>query len=366
MIHRRRQGFTLIELLVVIAIIAVLIALLLPAVQAAREAARRSQCVNNLKQLGLGMHNYLSTNNSFPQGGSRGPYTFPYATTGGPAPYGQYFNQTWDSWSSLAVMMPYMEQQPLYASMNFSWSPGWTGQLGNILNTTVWNSKVGFLLCPSDGLNGTANTNSYFASMGPTTVNCCSNAVPPGLFGYENGFSTAAITDGTSNTVAFSESLSGEPSPSTPGFRGNSTGNTGVANASNQQNIINVSNGNVANIIAALQLDFQACTTKFSTGTPFNNFNSGAGWRWANGAMGYSMFNTVATPNKNKWSGCRTDCCVQVEHAHYVNAMSNHSGGVNVLFADGSVKFIKDAINPTIWWGIGTKAGGEVLSSDSY
>ena len=121
MSRHSRRGFTLIELLVVIAIIAVLIALLLPAVQAAREAARRSQCVNNLKQIGLAAHNYHSSNNTFAQGGSAGPYTFPYATTGFP---------NWDGWSSLAVMMPYLEQSALYSSINFNYNPGWTGNLG--------------------------------------------------------------------------------------------------------------------------------------------------------------------------------------------------------------------------------------------
>ena len=101
-------------------------------------------------------------------------------------------------------------------------------------------------------------------------------------------------------------------------------------------------------------------------GTGTNNQNGGAGWRWANGALGYSMFNTAAPPNLNGWSGCRTDCCVQVEHAHYVNAMSNHSGGVNVAMADGSVRFVKSTVNYSTWWALGTKDRSEVLSSDSY
>ena len=243
MIRHPRRGFTLIELLVVIAIIAVLIALLLPAVQAAREAARRSQCVNNLKQLGLGLHNYHSSNNTFPQGGSRGPYDTAGDTTGTP---------TWDGWSSLAVMTPFIEQAPLYASMNFSFAVGWTGQYGNTCNLTVWNSKIAVFLCPSDGLAGQANINSYFASMGPSTINCCNNpysSTPPGVFGYEVSYSIAAITDGTSNTIAFSESLTGEATPTTAGYRGNSTGNTGVANAANQVNVINVGGGNVGTIM---------------------------------------------------------------------------------------------------------------------
>jgi prepilin-type processing-associated H-X9-DG protein len=78
------------------------------------------------------------------------------------------------------------------------------------------------------------------------------------------------------------------------------------------------------------------------------------------------MFNTVAPPNYNGWSACRMDCCVQAEHAHYVNAMSNHPGGANVMLGDGSVRFIKSSIAIQTWWGLGTRAGGEVIGSDSY
>jgi prepilin-type N-terminal cleavage/methylation domain-containing protein/prepilin-type processing-associated H-X9-DG protein len=371
MIRRPNRGFTLIELLVVIAIIAVLIALLLPAVQAAREAARRSQCVNNLKQLGLGLHNYHSSNNTFPMGGSKGPNTQAGATTAGGTPGTTGYTPTWDGWSSMAVMTPFLEQAPLYASMNFSYAPGITGNYGQIGNLTAFQSKVAIFLCPSDGLAGQVSINNYFASTGPTTINCCSNGnmSPPGLFGYETCFSIAAVTDGTSNTIAFSESLTGEANPATPGYRGNSTGavagtpqGNGVT-AGNEINVTLIGGGNLGMAMQLLQTDYQLCTAKLNMA---GGFNSGAGWRWANGAMGYSMFNTVTTPNKNKWSACRIDCCVQAEHAHYVQAMSNHSGGVNVGLADGSVRFIKDSIAPTMWWALGTKAGSEVVDASSY
>ncbi len=85
--------------------------------------------------------------------------------------------------------------------------------------------------------------------------------------------------------------------------------------------------------------------------------------------MGYSLFNTVMTPNgggQYKWNGCRVDCCVQMQAAHYLPATSNHPGGVNVLFCDGSVKFVKNTINQATWWALGTRGNGEVVSADSY
>ncbi len=367
--HHRPRGFTLIELLVVIAIIAVLIALLLPAVQAAREAARRSQCTNNLKQIGLALHNYHSGNNTFPMGGSKGPYNMAGATSAGGTPGTPGYTPTWDGWSSIALMTPFLEQQALYSSMNFSYAPGWTGQYGNICNTTVWNTKIATLLCPSDGnagqgntSGGYGNTDNYFASIGTTTANCCQNADAntTGLFAYETNYSIQQCTDGTTNTVAFAESLTGEGSGNyTPGFRGDSTGNIGSNQAANLQDVRSLGN----NAVPYLKNDWQLCTAKWMTA---GGTNGGPGWRWANGAMGYTMFNTVAPPNLNGWGGCRMDCCVQAEHDHYVNAMSNHPGGVNVLMADGSVRFVKSSIAITNWWALGTRAGGEVISSDGY
>src|SRR5215216_5059201 len=120
----RRRGFTLIELLVVIAIIAVLIALLLPAVQAAREAARRAQCVNNLKQIGLALHNYHQTANSFPMGMS-----LAYDPNNG-------VYQDWTDWSAHALLLPYLEQTPLYNAANFSWACCFDSPQADLINST--------------------------------------------------------------------------------------------------------------------------------------------------------------------------------------------------------------------------------------
>src|SRR5215469_12266229 len=137
-----RGGFTLIELLVVIAIITVLIALLLPAVQSAREAAHRAQCVNNLKQIGLAMHNYHTGIGTFPSGGTVGPNNW----YGSPA-----YSVSWGTWSAHALMLGYLEQAQLYNAANFSWAVGMGS--GWPINSTVSTSILNSFICPSDGLS---------------------------------------------------------------------------------------------------------------------------------------------------------------------------------------------------------------------
>ncbi|MFO0952068.1 MAG: DUF1559 domain-containing protein [Isosphaeraceae bacterium] len=217
--HRRR-GFTLIELLVVIAIIAVLIALLLPAVQAAREAARRAQCTNNLKQLGLAMHNYHSTANCFPVG-----FLYPSSTLGLPAPALHY------RWSVLAQLTPYLEQTNVFNSlnMNFPIASGPSGVYGvgpwSVFgeNTTSLSAQVNLFLCPSDGQGPPAKiTGGVFS--GPTNYQFCTGDGSPnsanigdaGLTVPANGAfvlgpaqSVATIVDGSSGTAAASEQLIG-------------------------------------------------------------------------------------------------------------------------------------------------------------
>jgi prepilin-type N-terminal cleavage/methylation domain-containing protein/prepilin-type processing-associated H-X9-DG protein len=351
-----RRGFTLIELLVVIAIIAVLIALLLPAVQAAREAARRSQCINNLKQIGLGMHNYHQTNNCFPLGASRN-------TIDGVNIY------TWTDWGPNALMLPFLEQSTIYSTINFNYAPepapepdGGGASLGGYINSTAYNTKINVFLCPSDGNAGRVNINSYHASVGTTTYNIggtdiTGTAGSTGVFGMQINYSIADITDGTSNTIAYSEALCGNTTASGMS-RGNGTGNSGSAQASNRLDI------NTAGLAAATT-DWVACSNTYVT-------SSGAidrGYRWGAGIMGFSLFNTAVPPNgggKYLWNSCRVDCCAQSQSAHYEVASSNHAGGVNVTMADGSVKFIKNTVSIPTWWALGTRANNEVISSDSY
>ena len=361
----RRRGFTLIELLVVIAIIAVLIALLLPAVQAAREAARRSQCVNNLKQIGLGLHNYHQSLNSFPLGKSRGLNN--YSNTG----YGG-----WTDWSAHAMLLPYMEQTPIYNAINFSFLGGYDS--AGSINSTAWNANLNAFLCPSDTAAGRVSNNNYRGSIGTTTdVNAyygwnyctnCGGVVPnlpgqsTGMFAYHSAFGLRDATDGSSNTVAFSESLCGEPQ-TLAGRRANGvTGTTGATAARYFDASGPVGSQQVLNIIAGMQ----ACSSQNASGS---NITNATGQRWGWGAMSETLFNTIIPPNASlgKFNACRDQCggCGP-DDSVFSNAQSYHSGGVNVLMADGSVRFIKDSINMQTWMAIGTRAGGEVVSSDSY
>jgi len=347
-----RRGFTLIELLVVIAIIAVLIALLLPAVQAAREAARRSQCINNLKQIGLGMHNYHTGTNSFPLVGAVQPYN-KGATT------------YWSNWSAQALLNPYVEQTTIFNASNFSWAPEWANNQGYLTNSTAYLTKINSYLCPSDGNAGTNGfNNSYAASTGTSTIGYPTgggnggspSGLSAGVFAYQANYSIAQITDGTSNTIAFSEWVVNNPLGKSPG-RATDAGSlqgTGYPDITA-----------VVNSLKIVQADIILCNNAWNSGVRGN----GPGITWATGAMGYTLFNTVVPPNGGgqiQWAACRNGCCAQSQHADYNNATSNHPGGVNVLMADGSSRFIKNSISWTAWWSLGTRSGGEVISSDSY
>jgi prepilin-type N-terminal cleavage/methylation domain-containing protein/prepilin-type processing-associated H-X9-DG protein len=368
------MGFTLIELLVVIAIIGVLIALLLPAVQAAREAARRSQCVNNLKQMGLALHNYESTITSFP------PTTIliPFPTG---APNGKWLYES--SWSVFARTAPYMEQSNLHNAINYSFT------YSDVTNTTVTFTPVSYLFCPSDpghhfddaSMGGTGDaTTSYGTCDGDWyvwSVNWgATNSVGPqnrSLFGPVYSRRIADVTDGLSNTLAISEGLIGHAQ-----MRSCLTTPTPPSDASvGTWTPMNVPPPGPASQAALTSLvgSCGTATGKIKAGGPIGHT------RWANGGVYYSGFTTAMPPNSNvsgisralpnsgqnvpmDWDS--TDENDGGPTYMSLAASSQHPGGVNTLFADGSVRFVKSTVNPVTWRALGSIAGGEVISGDSY
>jgi len=354
-----RRGFTLIELLVVIAIIAVLIALLLPAVQSAREAARRAQCTNNLKQIGLGMHNYHSTHGTFPLGGSSNWSSYGY-------------NSSWGTWSAQALLLGYMEGQPLYNAANFNWvccfSDGWA------INSTVSLAIVNTFICPSDGLSPvptqndiwTGETNNYLASVG-TSTNYGTDST--GLF-TEGGrcYGVQDITDGSSNTIAFGEALVGAGTQEQVRWRDGPVLTTASALCTGGWCGVNDVSANYAGVIADLQACEQGYAAQPSSGVGSQNQK---GFRWCEDMGGFTLFNTIIPPSSSQYrfgwcAVARTNPNSNASDGQYQGANSNHPGGANFLFGDGSVHFLKSSISIKTYWALGTKANGEVISSDSY
>jgi len=376
---RERRAFTLIELLVVIAIIAVLIALLLPAVQAAREAARRAQCVNNLKQLGLAAQNYVSANNVFPPQTSWPTLAAninPSNTTGFAWGFTWYY-----------ALFPQMEQQPVFNSVNFSLSPMDFSQV------SAASAKVSALLCPSESASlqlfpvNTGTTTYYYAVSnyvgnygGPAAYSPYTGTIVPG-FDVESGMSASAtklpvigmqsITDGTSNTGLFSERLlslyaygsTASVFPqATNGYRAVFTGT--FAALPNSVNITNMTSANPALLFA------QGCNS-ISSGTA-SLFPAVVGVQIMAGNPGYPVLTSYMHWTAPNSMPCANSADFLTPNLYgigpYGSASANslHSGGVNLCFADGSVHFIKSSISPQAWWGLGTRAGGEVISSDQY
>ncbi len=365
-----RRGFTLIELLVVIAIIGVLISLLLPAVQSAREAARRAQCTNNMKQLGLALANYESTYGAYPGSyGSRG--------------YNGSVWGTWGSWSPQSQLLPYMEMNPTYNAINFGlFSHG--GNNGDQANTTAVTTRVSSFLCPSAPLPiGTYRGknrpgNSYFASVGSSMnwVGDMAGGRPNGYFYYAgnaNGEQTspvtlASVTDGTSNTIAFGEWRIGDfndtklsvpqdvinlrqPFPGVSDHWGNPLSNMPDGAIPFQQ-----------------WLDLCAGAAPASTqgSEPWRTNMSYLGQAWNQGMFGWTLGNTLLPPNP-RYPNCRTcswdgdwDC------PGMFTLSSFHPGGCNVAYGDGSVRFIKQSTDRRIIWALGSKDGGESISADQY
>ncbi|WP_406700445.1 DUF1559 domain-containing protein [Singulisphaera sp. Ch08] len=359
---RNRRGFTLIELLVVIAIIAVLIALLLPAVQAAREAARRSQCTNNLKQMGLAALNFESTNSSLPPNWGPNP-----VSTGGSRVNGQAF------------MLQFLEQGNLFNTWNFMIDSN-----TQKANQTARVQQVSTYVCPSDPGTGSQTDPggsgllcghlNYYASLGNSagqyyslgTANSETNGAVIGLFqvSYETGqpqYLDAAgtqlnpayrmckgtklseIVDGTSNTAMYSEIKQSRFSGTMPAIDQN-----------NKQDPVQLgSDGDFGTAIGRQTPGASCMTVSSRIGYRGNQY-----YRFIPQTTNYTH---TVPPN---YTG--VDCGDSAITAAHIAARSYHSGGVNVGFADGSVRFVKSSVNLLTWRALGSRAGAEIVSSDAF
>ncbi len=339
-----RRGFTLVELLVVIAIIGILVGLLLPAVQAAREAARRMQCSNNMKQMGLALHNYASAYKYFP------------ARKGGTFWAGSD-NNTGNRYrlSGHIALLPYIEQTNMYNTIQAGdaangVAPGgpaaWTGW-------APWNVSPSYLKCPSDpGPLQTNRDNSYAFSVGDSLVNVRDGQAVRGLFANRVYRSFGSISDGTSNTIAMSELLCSRPNPNgaQPGIA-----TTPQTYKSNQGMVL----------VPGLATSPALClgTTDGQYFTAGQTYWGRRGINWTDGQPSYNAISTVIGPNgpncvdRGTW-GDQLDVVLP--------PASQHTGGVNVAMGDGSVHFISNGID-TGNLTIGAPAsGGDVVGQSPY
>jgi prepilin-type N-terminal cleavage/methylation domain-containing protein len=334
--RRRRSGFTLIELLVVIAIIAVLIALLLPAVQQAREAARRSQCKNNLKQMGLAMYNYHDTYRVFPRGC--------FESTGSGTGY--------QGFSAQAMMLPYIDQAPLYNQINFlqAYVSG--------TNATLKNTILTVFRCPSDSSANLVPGNNYAfcggaslmmispipgAGVGapPGTVIADSDQI--GMFNMKKNLNVGAVTDGTSNTIAASE-----------GILGTGTGTWAIGNLVRGTDFP----GGMPNTFAS-----QALLNTYGGSCLANksNFLNSMHQEWINGMPGQTLFNTLNPPNSLNPDCHECTACSWYDSRGVWTARSRHTGGVHTLMGDGTVRFVGNSIDILTWQRVGSANDGGIV-----
>ncbi|MBP3959705.1 DUF1559 domain-containing protein [Gemmata sp. G18] len=334
---RSRRGFTLIELLVVIAIIAILIGLLLPAVQKVREAASRMKCSNNLKQLGLAMHTYHDANGKFPRN---------YRQVGGNA---------WEATSAHVEVLPYVEQDNLYRLFEAS-----RADWGTTYNTLM-NTKLSVFLCPSSPAAPARGSNpagwdgpgsNYGWSTGSSVETVWAGDRFNGMVSYQSDRKFGDVTDGLSNTLLASELLSGS----------NASGTAGKY----PYDVFYTNNGvfdSVANKNFPTASELTAIGSLAQSSPSGMRSNNGTMWAWY--SAGQSTLNTAATPNW-QYPTAGADCCPGGAHDWgygIVPPRSMHTGGVNGLLGDGSVRFLNNSIDLITFQRLGNRSDGQVLGN---
>ena len=348
----KARAFTLIELLVVIAIIAVLIALLLPAVQAAREAARRAQCTNNLKQLGLAMHNYLSAANTFPTGSLRGvgQTLAPGAGSCGTNIFSNCQNTPW-----FCLMLPYIEQGSLSNAYNFQLGaegPKLPLPLGYVANSTVAATKMSTFQCPSDRMNMFQITTSYAggAMSGPILTKG-NYAVSWGNTGWgqDQSFVGSPIDPGTGVAPVYQKSAFGFH---TIGVEAVTDGTTNTVFAAE---VLQGAQNDVRGMMWSTIPGGSAFESRLAPNNPTDYYRTGF-----TGDILQSLF---CVPEPVQGLPCQP---LGSDKGSFAGARSRHAGGVNAMMGDGSVRFVKNSVSMPVWLGLNSIAGGEITSSDAY
>lgn len=334
----RLRGFTLVELLVVVAIVGALVALLLPAVQSARETARRSSCVNRLKQLGLAMHNHLAAHQTLPAGA-----VYRENPTSPNLPHMLY------RWSALAAVTPYLDNATAYDALNLD-TPLYQGLSGAVTpeNAEAVKRVLVDFLCPSDQaapVSPDFGPTNYAVSVGvglgetEETFDDGSPFAADGLFAVNSAVRPGQVTDGLSKTILASESTLGVPSeaePHDPRFEYR---------------------------MVLFPLSEERCSAPSQW-----NVNDPRGFAWVNGEFRCGMYNHYRTPN-----AAEADClsaplggppATIYSPYGWRAARSVHPGGVNALSADGAVRFVIDGVDPAAWRAAATISGGEGAGGD--